>query len=111
MTLEEIKALMNSTGLPNTYYSWPEKEVPALPYLVYFFPDSNNFGADNHVYTKISELSVELYTSRKDPAAEAAVEAALDRAGIFWDKDETYIKSERMYLILYEMEVLINDSE
>lgn len=111
MTLEEIKTMVKSTGFPNAYYSWPEKEVPVLPYILFYLTDSQNFSADNHVYTKVSTLNIELFTTQKDPAAEATVEAVLDSAGIFWNKDENYLNSEKMYGILYDMEVLINDSE
>lgn len=110
MTLEEIKTLMASTGMPSAYYSRPEKAAPALPYILFYLPNSENFGADDRVYARIETLNVELYTVHKDPEAEAAVEAVLNDAGIFWDKTETYINSESMYEVLYEMEVLINDS-
>lgn len=109
MTINEIKALLASTDLPVVYYAWPVGDVPALPYLVYLFPNSDNFGADDLVYKQVEALNVELYTSQKDPAAEAQVEAVLNGAGIFWDKSEAYIDSEHMQQVVYEMEVIIDD--
>lgn len=108
MTIEEIKALVKSIGFDTTYYQWPEKKVPPLPYVVWYFPRSVNFAADDQVYQEITELNIELYTAEKDFTAEAVVENVLDSAGIVWDKSETYLKSEDMYEVLYETEVSIN---
>ena len=46
---------------------------------------------------------MELYTSTKDLAAEAKVEAALD--GLCWEKSEEYIDAEKIYQLTYEIEV------
>lgn len=108
MRIEEIKTLIKSIGFETTYYQWPQKKVPPLPYIVWYFPRSNNFAADDHVYKQIEELNIELYTAEKNFTAEAVVENVLDGAGFVWDKSETYLKSEDMYEVLYEMEVTIN---
>lgn len=58
-------------------------------------------------YYKISEVHIELYTDCKDLSVERHLEAVLDRHGIFYEKTETWIESERLYEVLYyfEMEV------
>lgn len=103
MRLEELKTLLETTGMPVTYRAWPENEAPPLPFICYLVAYSNNFGADNRVYHKISHIQVELYTKQKDPNAEDKVENAL--SSFYWDKTEEYIDSERCYQILYEIEV------
>lgn len=108
MTFKQIARMIESIGLSFTYYSWPEKEAPPLPYIVYYYPSTENFPADNKVYKVTQTLNIELYTKTKDFSLEAAVEAVLDGAGIVWDKTETYINNEHMYEVLYEMEVFIN---
>ena len=50
-----------------------------------------------------------LYTECKDPKAERQVEAVLKEYGFFYEKNETYIESEKMYEVLYETEVLIDE--
>lgn len=110
MTKEEITEMIASIGLPYAYYSFPEKEAPELPYVIYNYPNSDNFGADNRVYARIDALDIELYTANKSPEREAQVESVLNGAGLFWNKTETYINTEHMYEVLYEMEVLINDN-
>lgn len=111
MTYQEIADMLASlkqNGLDVTYYSYPEEEAPPLPYCVYYYPSSDNFSADNTVYSHITALNIELYTENKSLAEEAKVEAMLSNYGIFWNKSESYITSEKMYEVLYEMEVMIN---
>ena len=49
------------------------------------------------------------YTDRKQPEIEAMVEAVLDQRGIFYDKSEVWIPDERLYEVLYTMEVLSDE--
>lgn len=108
MQVTEIKTMLSQLGIPLTYYSFPEKMAPSLPYLVWYFPNSANFDADNRVYKKIEALNVELYTDTKDFDLEAALENILDQFGVVWEKTESYLNSEHMYEVLYETEVLID---
>lgn len=108
MLFSEIKTMLGQTGLQNTYYSWPEKQVPALPYLVWYLPSSDNFVADDKVYKRVDTLNIELYTKTKDFLKEQAVEAVLDANNMVWDKVETYLDDEHMYEVLYEMEIIID---
>lgn len=108
MLFSEIKTMLGQTGLPTTYYSWPESQVPSLPYLVWYLPASGNFVADDKVYKRVDSLNVELYTKTKDFELEQAVEAVLDSWNMVWIKSEGYLEDEHMYEVLYEMEIIIN---
>jgi hypothetical protein len=55
------------------------------------------------VYYHYDDVRVELYTALKDQALEAKVEEAL--SGFHWKKEETYIDTQRCYMIIYEIEV------
>ena len=103
MTLEELKTLLESTGLPVAYRAFPVGQAPDLPFICYLVEYSNNFDADNRVYHPINHISIELYTEFKNPDAEALVETALK--DICWEKTEEYLDDERCYEILYEIEV------
>ena len=46
-------------------------------------------------------MRAELYTDFKDLASEQKIEDALDAAGIFYNKSETWIDSEKLYEVLY----------
>lgn len=106
MTDKEVADMLKETGLPTVYYQYPIKMAPPLPYTVYYYPNTDNFGADDKVYTKISSLNVELYTAKKSPAIEAQVEAVLESHNLFWNKTEAFLDSENMYEVLYEMEII-----
>ena len=112
MLIAEINTMLGQTGLPKTYYSWPEDDpahpVPPLPYIVWYFPNTDNFAADDRVYSHIEALNIELYTRTKDFETEAAVEAVLAEHGIVWERQESWIESEKMYEVLYTTEVIIN---
>ena len=109
MTYDEVVEMAEETGLPVAYDHFAEGESPDPPFLVFLFPSSDNFPADGQVYAKINELQFELYTDKKEPEIEAMVEAVLDQRGIFYDKSEVWIPDERLYEVLYTMEVLSDE--
>ena len=109
MTYQEIQSILSEMNLPYAYDHFAEGESPDPPFLVFLFPRSDNFGADNKVYQKINVLHIELYTDKKSPDIETRVEAVLDAHEIFYDKTEVWIASERLYEVLYEMEVIQNE--
>ena len=109
MTYDEVVAMAEQTGLPVAYDHFAEGESPDPPFLVFLFPSTDNFSADGKVYAKINALHFELYTDKKEPEIEAKVEAVLDQRGIFYDKSEAWIPDERLYEVLYTMEVLSDE--
>lgn len=108
MTYEEIKAGLAAAGFPLVYYQWPINQAPALPYVVYYYPNRADDPADNVNYGLITALNVELYTKEKSFTDEAEMEEALTAMGLVWDKTETFLDSEQMYEVLYESEVCLN---
>lgn len=105
MEYEEIANMLGGTGLPFAYHHFAEGESPQLPFICYLTPGSNNFAADGKVYFKAKQLDVELYTDEKAPELEERLEAVFDAYGLFYEKSETYIESEKLYEVIYEMEV------
>lgn len=108
MTTTEIAALIASFGFPSAYNHFPEKDAPAPPFVCFYYDQPDNFSADNTTYQRIASLSIELYTDNKDIAAESAVEAVLIANDMPYVKNESYIENERLYLNLYETEVILN---
>lgn len=108
MTRANINAMLQAIGLPYEYDHFEVGKAPALPFITFTYPQSNNFAADNIVYTKRSGIVIELYCAHKDFALEDRIEAVLDQYGVFYDKSEVFIDSERAYQITYELEELIN---
>jgi hypothetical protein len=91
-----------------TYYQFADDSAPNLPYLIFYYPSSNNDGADNVVWQKINHLNIELYTDNKEFGIENELETVLTEHGFFYGKAEQFIESEKMFEVLYEMEVVIN---
>lgn len=106
MTYQEVNTMLKTVGIPVTYYEWPVGQAPVPPYICFYFPGSDDFIADDQNYVKIRDLTVELYTDAKDFDLEDKVEEIL--AGMAYEKDETYIDSERMFEVAYTTEVIIN---
>ena len=96
--------LLGGLGIPIAYHHFAEGESPERHFYL-FDSGSHNFSADGMVYFKVKQLDVELYTDKKDIALEEELEKILDAQGIFYNKTETYIKSEKLYEVLYELEV------
>ena len=105
--MEELLQILNETQIPFAYHHFAEGESPEPPFICYLLLGSNNFSADGKVYYKINEVHIELYTDLKDLAVEQQLEDVLDEHGIFYNKSETWIESEKLYEVLYtfEMEV------
>ena len=105
--MEELLQILSETQIPFAYHHFAEGESPEPPFICYLLPGSNNFSADGKVYYKINEVHIELYTDLKDLAVEQQLEDVLDERGIFYNKSETWIESEKLYEVLYtfEMEV------
>lgn len=105
--MEELLQILSETQIPFAYHHFAEGESPEPPFICYLLPGSNNFSADGKVYYKINEVHIELYTDLKDLAVEQRLEDVLDEHGIFYNKSETWIESEKLYEVLYtfEMEV------
>ena len=105
--MDELLLMLGEMQIHFAYDHFAEGESPDPPFICYLLPGSNNFSADGRVYYKISEVHIELYTDLKDLSVESAVETVLDSHGIFYQKSEVWIESERLYEVLYtfEMEV------
>ena len=99
--MEELLQILNETQIPFAYHHFAEGESPEPPFICYLLPGSNNFSADGKAYYKINEVHIELYTDLKDLAVEQQLEDVLDEHGIFYNKSETWIESEKLYEVLY----------
>lgn len=109
MTRKAISDMVKGIGLPYAYYEFPDDTPQEPPFVCFFFPESDDFHADNQNYVGIERLIIELYTDEKDFAQESAVESVLVSNNLTYRKVETYIGSERMWQITYEMEVIIDE--
>lgn len=103
--MDNLLSILKEIALPFAYDHFAEGEAVEPPFLCYLLPASNNFSADGKVYFKANEVHIELYTDTKDLSVEQQVEAVLDEHGIFYEKSEVWIESEKLYEVLYIFEV------
>lgn len=109
MSYAEIAEMIEAVGLPWAYYQFKDDTKQAPPFVVYYYPDSDDFFADDKNYQKIRDLIIELYTDEKDFALEATVENALMDAGLTYTRDEAYIDTERMHMVTFTAQVVITE--
>lgn len=109
MTFREVSTMIQGIGLPYSYYQFNNNTGIAPPFICYFYTGSNDMLADDTNYQKIETLTIELYSDAKDFDNEAAVENALNNAGLVYAREETYIDSEKLYEVIFTTDVVITE--
>ena len=80
--METLIKILKAVGLPFAYDHFAEGESPEPPFIWYLTPGSDNFAADAQVYAD----------------------------SIFYNKSETWIESEKLYEVLYQFELEVNNN-
>lgn len=109
MTFKQVAKMIKDIGLPYSYYQFNNDTAVAPPFICYFYTGDNDLLADNSNYQKIENLVVELYTDEKDFANEALIETALNDAGLVYSREESYLDSEKLYMVIYSCGVVITE--
>lgn len=79
---------------------------PKSTYAV-FMDSFNRRGADNLNLIKDHTYTIELYSYKPDPEAEARIEKVLDELGIEFDKEERYwIAEEQLFQVVYTFDYI-----
>lgn len=99
-----LAQLLSEAGVPVARNAFLKAQAP--PYIVYVFSHSDNFAADSKVYLKRDNYQVELYTEKKDIALEEKLEGIFDGHGLVYDKTETYLESEKLVEVIYEIQLI-----
>lgn len=109
MTQAELFAALKSLGMPVAYSHFegsPEAPVPSPPYITYLFSYSGDMMADNINYVAIGNFQIELYTAKKDLAAEKLLQEKLGELQLTYTKTETYIDEEKLFQVIYEIQLV-----
>lgn len=102
--MNELYELLKQLNIPVAYHHFVNATTP--PYITYYRSETNNFYADNKVYKKIDTYRVELYTPQKDISLELQLEQLFDSNEIpFEIEAENYIESEKVYQVIYEINI------
>jgi len=111
MTLKEVRDMVAEIGPPSAYHHFRENTEQATPYICYMYDGDNDMMADNSNYVGINTLVIELYTDYRDFALEKTLEGVLRDHGFAWSRGDDYVDSEKLYITVYTMEVVINGEE
>lgn len=99
-TEKELVEILQGTGLPVRYSHFQNPQEP--PFIVYLGNGQETMGADDTVYWKRNQYQIEYYFTEKDPTQEAAIEAALTDAGLYYEKSpDAWISGEGLFVIYY----------
>jgi hypothetical protein len=104
MTQTELYQALKSIGFPVAYGSFTSPVTP--PFITYQFVNSSDMIADNHNYVDIENFQIELYTEKKEPATERLVQDKLKELGLPYSKVETWLDSENLRQIIYEVQII-----
>lgn len=104
MTQTDLYTALKSLGMPVAYGEFTQPTVP--PFITYQFAYSSDLVADNQNYVEVSNLQVELYTTTKDLVHEGLIQDLLKSLYLPYRKIETRLDSEKMYQIIYEIQLI-----
>ena len=109
MTYRQVAEMVSSIGVPYAYYQFPNNTGIAPPFVCFCFDSSNDFAADNVNYQRIRPLTIELYTDNKDFTLEQTVENILNQNGLVYSREETFLDSEKMYMVTFQTNIIITE--
>jgi len=109
MTQAELYSALKSLGMPVAYGEFKDDSqnpAPSPPFITYQFAYGGDFKADNQNYVDVGFYQVELYTVKKDPGTERLVQDKLKELRLPYSKVETWIDSEKLYQVIYEIQLI-----
>lgn len=92
----------NGIKIPYSHFDFDREVEP--PHLMSTEIDSNNFIADNKIYFEKCNARLELTTDSRDRELEKRIEEEI-LFDIIWEKEVTYIQSEKVWNISYFFEI------
>lgn len=97
-SIDDVKAHLESSGLPVAHVAFPPKGIPPLPFLVFLQDGEDVLFADGTRYETCPSWRVELYQRERDSAVELAVERCLPP---WFSRDFAFLPDERVHEIIY----------
>lgn len=103
MTLEELKTRCESQGFQYAYGLFKNPVEP--PHLIAICRDTDNFMADNKVYSKDIPVQLDYTYINKDIEMQNKIENMI-LGDIAWNKtEETYLSDEQIWQVSYFFEI------
>lgn len=105
--LQNLYAALKATGYPVAFHHFDTNAPPSsTPYICYLTAGNDSILADDTMYHIKIPVRIELYSQKPDFAAQSAVEEQLQGLGLIYSKDEIWIEKEKMYMTIYETELI-----
>lgn len=99
MTLEELKTRCEAQGFKYAYGVFKKPTEP--PHLIAICRDTDNFMADNRVYSKNTSIQLDYTYIVKDVEEQNKIENII-LADIAWNKtEEVYLSDEKIWQVSY----------
>ena len=103
MTLKELKTRSEKAGFKYAYGQFKRPTEP--PHLVAISTGSDNFMADNKVYSKDTPIQLDYTYLIKDVEIQNKIENEI-LSDVAWNKsDETYLVDEKVWQVSYFFEI------
>lgn len=99
MSIVELVQALTTLKYPLAYLQFKTNDntpPPSPPFIVWIEDDSSNVAADNRVYKKVKNYTIELYTEKKDLKVEKQIEDLLDSHSIYYDTSDFFIEKENL---------------
>lgn len=106
MTLAQMTTLLKSiSGFENkiAYRTFPESEVPQMPYACFVDAQPAVFFADNTSYYIQPRYTVELYEKYRDPTTELLFESKFTANEMTFIRTVSYLNDEKCWAISYAL--------
>ena len=108
MTYKEVNTMLASIGIPYAYNQFSGDDGISPPFICFLYDSaSNDLMADNINYQEIRPLTIELYTDNKDFTLEQTVEDTLTAHELPFVRQETYLESEQMFMVIYDTQIIL----
>ena len=103
MTLQDLKTRCNEQGFQYAYGAFKEPVEP--PHLIAICIDTDNFMADNKVYSKDTPIQLDYTYIDKDLTMQNKIENEI-LGDVAWNKsEETYLSDEQIWQVSYFFEI------
>lgn len=103
MTLEELKQRCKKAGFQYAYGVFKRPVEP--PHLVAIMRDTQNFMADNKVYSKDTPIQLDYTYINKNIEEQNKIENEI-LSDVAWNKtEETYLQNEDVWQVSYFFEI------
>lgn len=105
-----IHSMLDSVGIKNTAYSWPEQDgntkVPPLPYAVYYETGDTVCFADGFRYAAFTHYAIELWEKEPNQSMRNKLGDAIEATFGAYSKDTRSIPTEQAIVTTYDFTII-----